>query len=385
MSDITLTHIDKFYGHAHVLKDLNLSIADGDFMTLLGPSGCGKTTTLRIISGLENPQKGTIRIDGKTVVDCSEMSFLPSAKRGLDLVFQSYALWPHMTVFDNVAFGLQLKKFPKPEITDKVENALKRMHILQYKDRYPNELSGGQQQRVAIARAIVSETKILLLDEPLSNLDAKLRIEMRSELKRLHQELGTTVVYVTHDQTEALTMSTKIALFFDGVLVQCDRPMDVYRNPASLQVADFIGNPKINFVEGKLLEYSEDVLSVHCGLGTVNLNGLPIRRRRLTDMGIDAATAHGLVVLAIRPEHIGIYGTRPEVTEDICVEATVYSEMPAGSETLVQLTVGEDVSLMAKCIGERALRTNQRVYLGINSAYVNLYDKESGKAILGMR
>lgn len=385
MSDITLTHIDKFYGHAHVLKDLNLSISDGDFMTLLGPSGCGKTTTLRIISGLENPQNGTIAIDGKTVVDCSEMSFLPPAKRGLDLVFQSYALWPHMTVFDNVAFGLQLKKLPKAEITRKVENALKRMHILQYKERYPNELSGGQQQRVAIARAIVSETKILLLDEPLSNLDAKLRIEMRSELKRLHQELGTTVVYVTHDQTEALTMSTKIALFFDGVLVQCDKPMDVYRNPATLQVADFIGNPKINFIEGSLRETHEDSVVVSCGFGNVKLDGLAIRRQRLSDMGIAVAEAQGPVVLALRPEHINIYENQSEVAEDICLSASVYSEMPAGSETLVQLSVGEESSLMAKCIGERVLRTNQEVYLGINSAYVNLYDKESGRAILGMR
>ncbi len=354
-------------------------------MTLPGPSGCGKTTTLRNISGLENPQNGTIRIDGKTVVNCAHMSFLPSSKRGLDLVFQSYALWPHMTVFENVAFGLQLKKLPKHEISDRVEAALKRMHIQQYTGRYPNELSGGQQQRVAIARAIVSETSILLLDEPLSNLDAKLRVEMRSELKRLHQELGTTIVYVTHDQTEALTMSTKIALFFDGVLVQCDKPMDVYRNPATLQVADFIGNPKINFIDGIISTHDDDAVLIQCGLGKVRLDGIESRKRRLIDMDIAPEALEGAVVLAIRPEHIHIYDAEEDVTESICVEASVYSEMPAGSETLIQLTVGSDITLLSKYIGEKTLTVNQKIYLGVDSNNVNLFSKENQKAILGMR
>lgn len=251
MSKIELNHIDKFYGNNHVLKDLNLVIDDGEFMTLLGPSGCGKTTTLRVVAGLEKPQNGTITMGDKLVVNAKELFFEEPGKRGLNLVFQSYALWPHMTVFDNVAFGLTVKKLPRPEIEKKVMNALERMQIGGFAKRYPAELSGGQQQRVAIARAIVSEPKVLLLDEPLSNLDAKLRIDMRSEIKRLHHELGTTIIYVTHDQVEALTMSTKIAIFFEGELEQVAPPMEIYQNPISLRVADFIGNPKSNFVEGK--------------------------------------------------------------------------------------------------------------------------------------
>ena len=220
MSKIELKHIDKFYGKNHVLKDLNLTIEDGDFMTLLGPSGCGKTTTLRVVSGLEKPQNGFIYMDGKEIVNAAEAYYAPPSQRNLNLVFQSYALWPHMTVFENVSFGLKIKKIPSAEIEKMVASALERMQIGQYAKRYPTELSGGQQQRVAIARAIVSEPRLLLLDEPLSNLDAKLRVDMRSELKRLHHDTGSTIIYVTHDQVEALTMSTKIALFREGELVQ---------------------------------------------------------------------------------------------------------------------------------------------------------------------
>ncbi|MFR0768550.1 MAG: ABC transporter ATP-binding protein [Dysosmobacter sp.] len=216
MSKIELTHIDKYYGKNHVLKDLNLTIEDGDFMTLLGPSGCGKTTTLRVVSGLEKPQNGIILMDGKEIVNAAEASFAPPSKRNLNLVFQSYALWPHMTVFDNVAFGLRIRKENSETIAKKVASALDRMQIGEFAKRYPTELSGGQQQRVAIARAIVSEPRLLLLDEPLSNLDAKLRVDMRAELKRLHHETGTTIIYVTHDQVEALTMSTSIALYREG-------------------------------------------------------------------------------------------------------------------------------------------------------------------------
>ena len=267
MSKIELNHIDKFYGNNHVLKDLNLVIDDGEFMTLLGPSGCGKTTTLRVVAGLEKPQNGTITMGDKLVVNAKELFFEEPGKRGLNLVFQSYALWPHMTVFDNVAFGLTVKKLPKPEIEKKVMNALERMQIGGFAKRYPAELSGGQQQRVAIARAIVSEPKVLLLDEPLSNLDAKLRIDMRSEIKRLHHELGTTIIYVTHDQVEALTMSTKIAIFFEGELEQVAPPMEIYQNPISLRVADFIGNPKSNFVEGKAVREPSGQVRVNSDLG----------------------------------------------------------------------------------------------------------------------
>ena len=233
MSKIELKHIDKFYGKNHILKDVNLTIEDGDFMTLLGPSGCGKTTTLRVVSGLEKPQNGTIHMDGKEIVNAAEAHFAPPSERDLNLVFQSYALWPHMTVRENIAFGLNIQKLPKDEVDRRIKDALGRMQIGQYVDRYPSELSGGQQQRVAIARAIASEPHLLLMDEPLSNLDAKLRVDMRSELKRLHTETGTTMIYVTHDQVEALTMSTKIAIFREGIIIQVAHPLELYNNPAS--------------------------------------------------------------------------------------------------------------------------------------------------------
>ena len=241
-------------------------------MTLLGPSGCGKTTTLRVISGLEKPQNGVMTMDGNTIIDAETAFYEAPSKRGLNLVFQSYALWPHMTTFENVAFGLKIKKMHKHEIEEKVMNALKLMRIEEYRDRYPNELSGGQQQRVAIARAIATSPKLLLLDEPLSNLDARLRIDMRAELKRLHKETGTTIIYVTHDQVEALTMSTKIALFKEGEIAQVDTPLGLYTNPIDLTAADFIGNPRINLLDGKA-ELVNGQLVVKSDLG-----GTPSRR-----------------------------------------------------------------------------------------------------------
>ena len=254
MSRIELKHIDKFYGSNHVLRDINLTIEDGDFMTLLGPSGCGKTTTLRVVSGLEKPQNGIMTIDGVEMINADDAYYAEPSKRGLNLVFQSYALWPHMTVYDNIAFGLKIQKMDKAEIDRRVMDSLKMMRIEMYKDRYPTELSGGQQQRVAIARAVASSPKLLLLDEPLSNLDAKLRIDMRAELQRLHRQLGTTIIYVTHDQTEALTMSTKIALFKAGELNQVATPMELYNNPIDLEAADFIGNPRINLIRAKAID-----------------------------------------------------------------------------------------------------------------------------------
>ena len=298
MSKIELKHIDKFYGKNHVLKDLNLTIEDGDFMTLLGPSGCGKTTTLRVVSGLEKPQNGFIYMDGKEIVNAAEAYYAPPSQRNLNLVFQSYALWPHMTVFENVSFGLKIKKIPSAEIEKMVASALERMQIGQYAKRYPTELSGGQQQRVAIARAIVSEPRLLLLDEPLSNLDAKLRVDMRSELKRLHHDTGSTIIYVTHDQVEALTMSTKIALFREGELVQVDKPLALYDNPCNLYTADFIGNPSINFIQAA---------------GTIDAGGLVaegIMGRLIfpqEDMTDNAPTSGKYdLILGIRPEQISI-------------------------------------------------------------------------------
>ena len=242
MSQIILKDIDKFYGSNHVLKHLNLTVNDGEFMTLLGPSGCGKTTTLRVVAGLERPQNGTIEMDGRLVVNAKELFFEDPGKRGLNLVFQSYALWPHMTVFDNVAFALSVKKLSKAEVKKRVMDALERMRIEEYAQRYPSELSGGQQQRVAIARAIVSQPKVLLLDEPLSNLDAKLRVEMRNAIKTIQQQVGITTVYVTHDQEEALTLSDRIAVFNKGFIEQIGTPNEVYNHSQTEFVCNFIGD-----------------------------------------------------------------------------------------------------------------------------------------------
>lgn len=217
MSRIELKHIDKFYGDNHVLRDINLVIEDGDFMTLLGPSGCGKTTTLRVISGLEKPQNGTMTIDGEEIINAADAYFAPPSKRGLNLVFQSYALWPHMTVRENIAFGLKIKKLSKEEINKRIQDALRMMRIEEYIDRYPNELSGGQQQRVAIARAVVCEPKIILADEPTGNLDSKNGLEVMQLLTELNKE-GTTIVMVTHSQRDA-GFAGRVINLFDGQVV----------------------------------------------------------------------------------------------------------------------------------------------------------------------
>ena len=366
MSKIELKHIDKFYGKNHVLKDLNLTIEDGEFMTLLGPSGCGKTTTLRVISGLENPQHGTIDINGKNIVDGEAMFFTPPSKRDLNLVFQSYALWPHMTVFDNVAFGMaNTTKMPKAEIKERVDSALERMQITQYAKRYPSELSGGQQQRVAIARAIANSPSLLLLDEPLSNLDAKLRLDMRSEIKRLHEDLGTTIVYVTHDQVEAMTMSTRVAVFFEGVLEQVATPNDIYTNPATLRVADFIGNPSTNFVEGKAHVENGDLV-VHSQMGELRFPAAHRTENPVPEGEFDC-------VLGIRPEHLS-------PASEGGVEASIYICQPAGSETLVQMYVGEHRLLM-KLIGLKHFNRDQHIRVTFDPELITVYEKASEKLI----
>ena len=370
MSQIVLKNIDKFYGANHVLKNLNLTVNDGEFMTLLGPSGCGKTTTLRVIAGLEKPQSGTIEMDGHLVVNAKELYFEDPGKRGMNLVFQSYALWPHMTVFQNVAFVLNVQKTPKDEVKRRVMDALERMRIEQYADRYPSELSGGQQQRVAIARAIVSQPKVLLLDEPLSNLDAKLRIDMRSEIKRLHHEMGTTIVYVTHDQVEALTMSTRIAIFFEGELEQVAAPMDLYQNPISLRVADFIGNPRINFVEGQARWGEDGSLTVTSPLGR-----MAFAPERLTDE-VPAQSSFD-VVLGIRPEKIGICCQEG----DGAIPASVYATQPAGSETTIHLKMDDGSVVLAKEMGIRNYAVDQVVHVRIDPDKLNVFAKDTGRLI----
>lgn len=362
MSRIELKDINKYFGKNHVLKDINLVIEDGDFMTLLGPSGCGKTTTLRTITGLEDPQEGKINIGDKEIVNSETQTYTPSSKRDLSLVFQSYALWPHMTVRDNVAFGLNVKKVPKEKVENKVDNALDRMQILPLKNRFPAELSGGQQQRVAIARAIVTEPEILLLDEPLSNLDAKLRLEMRAELKRLHSELDTTIIYVTHDQIEALTLSTKIAVFFEGDLAQVDSPSNIYRNPADLRVANFIGNPIINLVDATCT-YIDGYLVTDSGLGKHNI---PSNKSHFGD-----------VTLGIYPEDIEIV----DETVSNAVRCIVDSNMPAGSETLIQLLTDDGTNILAKFMGDKSKEVGEELWITFPTEKVNVYNKDTGALI----
>ena len=248
MSTVTIRHVTKSFGNNTVLKDFDDSFRDGEFITLLGPSGCGKTTMLRIIAGFEKPTSGEVYIDDLLV--SGPKTFVAPEKRGIGMVFQSYAVWPHMNVFENVAYPLHIQKQSKARIREEVERVLKIVHLSQYAERLPSQLSGGQQQRVALARALVAAPKLLLLDEPLSNLDAKLRESMRFEIKEIQQRTGITVVYVTHDQTEAMAMSDRIFLINRGVVQQCGTPAEIYNQPANQFVADFLG--KVDFFKGEV-------------------------------------------------------------------------------------------------------------------------------------
>jgi multiple sugar transport system ATP-binding protein len=245
MAEVTLKSVSKVYEGGNVaVKEVNLEVKDKEFVVLVGPSGCGKSTTLRMVAGLEEISNGDLYIDGKRVNDVSPKD------RDIAMVFQNYALYPHMTVFENMAFGLKLRKFPKDEIKQRVQQAAKILELGEYLDRKPKALSGGQRQRVALGRAIVRRPKVFLFDEPLSNLDAKLRVQMRTEISRLHKSLEATMLYVTHDQTEAMTMGDKIVIMKDGIVQQIDAPLNIYNNPVNKFVAGFIGSPSMNFIEG---------------------------------------------------------------------------------------------------------------------------------------
>lgn len=368
MSRIELQNIDKYYGKNHILKNLSLTIENGDFMTLLGPSGCGKTTTLRVLAGLEKPQNGKIRMDEKEIVNAKEAYYASPSERNLNLVFQSYALWPHMTVEQNIEFGLKIQKLSKEEISERIDDALEKMQIKKYIHRYPSELSGGQQQRVAIARAIASKPALLLLDEPLSNLDAKLRVDMRSELKRLHTETGTTMVYVTHDQTEALTLSTKIALFKEGEIVQVGPPLELYNYPSSIYVADFIGNPRINFVDARA-KLEKEGLEIESDLGNFRIDRSALIEE-LPEGSFD-------VVLGIRPERIRI---STEKTGEKDIKAKIYTSMPDGSETLNTVRAC-GMNLVVKELGSTEYEPDQDVYITIRESKINVFDKATQKLI----
>jgi multiple sugar transport system ATP-binding protein len=289
VADVRLTGVEKAYGDIRILHGIDLEIRDGEFMVFVGPSGCGKSTLLRSIAGLEEITGGELTIGGRVVND------VPPAERGIAMVFQSYALYPHMNLFDNMAFGLKLAKVPKAEIETAVRNAAKILHIEHLLDRKPKDLSGGQRQRVAIGRAIVRKPDVFLFDEPLSNLDAALRVRMRYEFAKLHEDLKTTMIYVTHDQVEAMTLADRIVVLSAGKVEQVGSPLELYEHPRNLFVAGFIGSPKMNFIAG-------EVVAIEAGHVDVKLNGGDVVLRALVDGS--AAKLGDKVTLGVRPEHI---------------------------------------------------------------------------------
>src|SRR6201987_4053647 len=315
MGQITLRGVQKSFGPVHIIKGAALDIADGSFVVFVGPSGCGKTTLLRLIAGLEDVTGGSILIDGKNVVDVSP------AKRGLSMVFQSYALYPHMSVRGNIAFGLKMAGLPKEEINRKVEAAAATLNLTPYLDRKPRELSGGQRQRVAIGGAIARKPRAFLFAEPLSNLDAALRVQMRIEVTRLQKQLGTTAIYVTHDQVEAMTMADKIVVLNAGKIEQYGSPLELYEKPANLFVAGFIGSPKMNFITG------------------------------------EAAKEHGAATIGVRPEHLKVDG------EGQGWPGTVSAAEHLGSDTFLYVDAGPIGQLTARYIGELSLHAGDRVSL----------------------
>ncbi|WP_461368296.1 ABC transporter ATP-binding protein [Candidatus Darwinibacter acetoxidans] len=365
MARIVLKNITKKFGQVTAVDNLNLVIEDGSFATLLGPSGCGKTTTLRMLAGLEDPTSGEIWIGDKCVFSSEKGHYVPPGKREMGLVFQSYALWPHLNVFDNIAFGHKIAKRPAQEIKEKVFEIARVLQIHELLDRYPSELSGGQQQRVAIARVLVMKPKVLLLDEPLSNLDSKLRMDMRAELKRLHLETGSTIVYVTHDQLEALTMSSHVAVMDSGRLQQWAPPMEIYNAPANVFTADFIGNPRINLVEGVLKAGSGEELLIEAGELRLPFPKTSEAQRYLNQK----------VTLGLRAEDM-LLSKEPQ---DGFFKGTVYSVLPAGSEWYVKVQLGEEV-LTVTIYSDLDLRLDEPIWLGVQKNKIKCFN-QNGAAI----
>lgn len=361
MPKIILEHVTKRFEKFVAVDDLNMVIEDRDFITLLGPSGCGKTTTLRMIAGLETPTEGKITIGDNVVFDSEKGINISPAKRDIGFLFQNYALWPHMTVYQNIAFGLENLKWKKEDIAVRVREMLKMLKIEEFEARYPAELSGGQQQRVAIARTLAPAPKVLFMDEPLSNLDAKLRSEMRTELKRLHSDTNSTFVYVTHDQLEAMTLATKVCLINKGVLQQYEPPLTVYAKPNNLFVADFVGNPTMNFIKAKA-EKNGDSFTVDF-LGT---KGTFLCNEKTDFNGND-------IILGIRPEYF-------EITDTGKISATAYSTLPAGMETTVRIKVGEEfISIVV--FGLIDYTIDQKIHFNIKGNRICMFDAQTTQLV----
>jgi multiple sugar transport system ATP-binding protein len=356
MAQVLLKDLNKKYDEVHAVKDVNLHIRDKEFIVLVGPSGCGKSTTLRMVAGLEEITAGEIAIGDRVVND------LPPKDRDIAMVFQNYALYPHMTVYDNMAFGLKMRKFPKPEIQKRVKDAAEILGIQDLLKRKPRQLSGGQRQRVAVGRAIVRHPQVFLFDEPLSNLDAKLRVQMRVELKRLHDRLETTAIYVTHDQVEAMTLGDRVVVMKDGWIQQVGEPLELYGKPTNRFVAGFIGSPAMNFAEVTITEAN--------GALTAESSGFRVL--------VPPARAGQRVTLGIRPEdlHIATGADPAGYTFDTVVDVVE----PLGSEILLDVKSGSN-SLVARVEPTVRVKVHEGIRLGLNPDRLHFFDMTTEKAI----
>jgi multiple sugar transport system ATP-binding protein len=362
VAPISFKNVWKRYGNTVAVKELNIEVADKEFLVLVGPSGCGKSTTLRMLAGLEEISEGEVLIGDRIVNNVAPKD------RDIAMVFQSYALYPHMTVYDNMAFGLRLRKTPKQVIDQRVREAAANLGISHLLDRRPRQLSGGQRQRVAVGRAIVRDPAVFLMDEPLSNLDAKLRVEARSFISKLHQRLGTTFVYVTHDQTEAMTMGTRIAVMSAGELMQIDSPFNLYHNPRNLFVAGFIGSPSMNFFDGKLVQAENGQVAIE------------FLRHRLTlpSAVSDAYKSHvgTRVVFGIRPEDIHDNQYRPSGITPALIEADVDVVEQMGNEMILYLQ-DEGKTFIARTDPRTGARVGNKLGLAFNLDNIHIFDAET--------
>ncbi|RSD29254.1 ABC transporter ATP-binding protein [Mesobacillus subterraneus] len=360
MAELKLDHIYKIYDNkVTAVEDFNLHIQDKEFIVFVGPSGCGKSTTLRMIAGLEEISKGDFYIDGKRVND------VPPKDRDIAMVFQNYALYPHMTVYDNMAFGLKLRKFAKDEIDRRVKEAAKILGLEPYLDRKPKALSGGQRQRVALGRAIVRDAKVFLMDEPLSNLDAKLRVQMRAEIAKLHRRLNTTTIYVTHDQTEAMTMATRLVVMKDGIIQQVGAPKDVYENPENVFVGGFIGSPSMNFFNGKLEE----------GKFTVNNSSIAIPEGKMKVLRAQGYVGKD-IILGVRPEDLHDEPVFIDASQGSTVKATVEVSELTGAETMIYSQF-EGQDFVARVDSRTDVTPGQVIELAFDMNKVHFFDAET--------
>jgi multiple sugar transport system ATP-binding protein len=371
MASVSLKNIYKVYaGNVTAVSDFNLDIEDKEFIVLVGPSGCGKSTTLRMVAGLEEISSGELYIGDRLVNDVAPKD------RDIAMVFQNYALYPHMTVFDNMAFGLKLRKVPKAEIKRRVEENAKVLDIYHLLNRKPKALSGGQRQRVALGRAIVREPKVFLMDEPLSNLDAKLRVAMRTEITKLHQRLQTTFIYVTHDQTEAMTMGTRIVVMKDGIIQQVDSPQNLYDYPTNLFVAGFIGSPQMNFFNVTLEKDGKDVVA------RFGDNKIVIPPSKLAKFA-DESSIGKEVILGIRPENIHDEDVFVQAAPNAVINCDVEVTELMGSETYLYLkTSGKDENIIARVNPRTTSRAGQTIQVAFDVNPLHFFDKETETTLL---